>query len=107
VYYIDVLNWLFAGNPAAEVVARGQYGVIKQTGYNTTDVTFALVTFADGAIANLSVCYALPPKYPALGHAARFELSVTQGVLILDDEGRSDHVQRAWRLPCLSSRSQR
>ena len=30
--------------------------------------------------------YALPEKYPALGHAARVELIGTGGVIILDDD---------------------
>ena len=30
--------------------------------------------------------YALPEKYPALGHAARVEVLGTEGVMILDDD---------------------
>ena len=85
-YYIDVMNWLLAGNAAVEVFARGQGGVLKETGYNTNDVTWAIVTFADGAVVNLGVCYALPQHYPSLGHAARVELLGTEGVMILDDD---------------------
>jgi len=44
------------------------------------------VTFADGAVINLGVSYALPEKYPALGHAARVEVLGTEGVMILDDD---------------------
>jgi predicted dehydrogenase len=85
-YYIDVMNWLLENNPAVEVYARGQGSVLKGTGYNTNDVTWAIVTFADGAVVNLGVCYALPQHYPALGHAARVELLGTEGVLIIDDD---------------------
>jgi predicted dehydrogenase len=85
-YYIDVMNWLLAGNPAVEVFARGQGSVLKETGYNTNDVTWAIVTFADGAVVNFGVCYALPQHYPSLGHAARVEILGTDGVLILDDD---------------------
>ena len=85
-YYIDVMNWLLAGNAAVEVFARGQGSVLKETGYNTNDVTWAIVTFADGAVVNLGVCYALPQHYPSLGHAARVELLGTEGVMILDDD---------------------
>jgi len=35
---------------------------------------------------NLGVSYALPAKYPALGHAARVEILGTDGVMILDDD---------------------
>lgn len=85
-YYIDLMNWLFTGNPAVEVFARGQGSVIRQAGYNTTDVTWAIVTLADGAVINFGVCYALPQHYPSLGHAARVEILGTDGVMILDDD---------------------
>jgi predicted dehydrogenase len=85
-YYIDLMNWLLDGNRAVEVFARGQGGVLKDTGYNTNDVTWAIVTFADGAVVNFGVCYALPQHYPSLGHAARVEVIGTEGVMILDDD---------------------
>ena len=85
-YYIDVMNWLLENNPAVEVYARGHGSVLKNTGYNTNDVTWAIVTFADGAVVNFGVCYALPQHYPSLGHAARVELLGTEGVLIINDD---------------------
>jgi predicted dehydrogenase len=85
-YYVDVINWLFAGNPPVEVFARAQGGIFKDRGYNTNDVTWAIVTHADGAVVNLGVCYALPEQYPALGHAARVELLGSEGVMLLDDD---------------------
>ena len=45
-----------------------------------------MLTYADGAVVNLGVSYALPEKYPALGHAARVEVLGTEGVIILDDD---------------------
>ncbi len=45
-----------------------------------------MLTYDDGAVVNLGVSYALPEKYPALGHAARVEVVGTGGVLILDDD---------------------
>ena len=86
VYYIDLMNWLLAGNPAVEVFARGQGGIIRDSGYNTNDVTWAIVTLGDGAVVNFGVCYALPQHYPSLGHAARVELLGTDGVIIIDDD---------------------
>jgi predicted dehydrogenase len=85
-YYVDVINWLLAGNPPAEVYARAQSGIFKDKGYNTNDVTWAILTHADGAVVNLGVCYALPEQYPSLGHAARVELLGSEGVLLLDDD---------------------
>jgi predicted dehydrogenase len=85
-YYVDLLNWLLEGTQVTEVFARGQKGVLKAAGHDTDDVNWAILTYADGTVANLGVSYALPEKYPALGHAARVELLGTEGVMILDDD---------------------
>ncbi|TMH80150.1 MAG: Gfo/Idh/MocA family oxidoreductase [Betaproteobacteria bacterium] len=85
-YYVDLVNWLLEGTHVTEVFARGQTGVLKQAGHDTDDVTWAILTYGDGAVANLGVSYALPEKYPALGHAARVEVLGTEGVMILDDD---------------------
>ena len=85
-YYVDLMNWLLAGTKVNEVFARGQKGVLRDAGHEADDVTWAILTYADGTIVNLGVSYALPEKYPALGHAARVELLGTEGVMILDDD---------------------
>jgi len=85
-YYVDLVNWLLEGARVAEVFARGQKGVLKAAGYDTHDVSWAILTYGDGAVVNLGVSYALPEKYPALGHAARVEVLGTDGVMILDDD---------------------
>ncbi|HWI14604.1 MAG TPA: Gfo/Idh/MocA family oxidoreductase, partial [Burkholderiales bacterium] len=85
-YYVDLMNWLFEGRQLKEVYARGQTGVLHEAGHDVADVTFAILTYADGTVVNLTVSYALPAKYPALGHAARVEVLGTDGVMILDDD---------------------
>jgi len=85
-YYVDLVSWLLEGAQVTEVFARGQKGVLKEAGHDTDDVTWAILTYSDGAVANLGVGYALPEKYPALGHAARVEVLGTEGVMILDDD---------------------
>jgi myo-inositol 2-dehydrogenase / D-chiro-inositol 1-dehydrogenase len=86
-YYVDLMNWLFEGRKIVEIYARGQNGVLKQaTGLEVPDVSYAVLTYDDGAVVNLGVSYALPEKYPALGHAARVEVIGTGGVIILDDD---------------------
>ena len=85
-YYVDLMNWLLDGTPIAEIYARGQKGVLKAAGYDADDVNWAVLTYADGTVVNLGISYALPEKYPALGHAARVELLGTEGVMILDDD---------------------
>ena len=38
-YYVDLMNWLLDGTPLVEVYARGQKGVLKEAGYDVTDVS--------------------------------------------------------------------
>jgi len=85
-YYVDLMTWLLGGPALKEVYARGQMGVIRDAGYEVADVSYAILTYDDGSVINLGVSYALPEKYPALGHAARVELVGTGGVMILDDD---------------------
>jgi predicted dehydrogenase len=85
-YYVDLMNWFFDGRRIVEVYSRGQTGVLKQAGHDVPDVSFAVFTYDDGSVANLGISYALPEKYPALGHAARVELIGTEGVILLDDD---------------------
>jgi len=90
-YYVDLMCWFLEGNPPVEVVARGQSGLFKAKGYSAQDVTWAIVTFADGAVVNLGVSYALPEKYPTLGQSDRVELLGEEGVMIVDDD-HLDHL---------------
>jgi myo-inositol 2-dehydrogenase / D-chiro-inositol 1-dehydrogenase len=89
-YYIDLMGWFFDHDPVIEVVARGKRGVLKAAGHDTTDLAHAILTCRSGAVIALSVSYALPRGYPALGHAARVEVLGTEGVMLLDD----DHTDR-------------
>ncbi len=90
-YYVDLMCWFLEGNPPVEVIARGQSGIFRQAGYSADDVTWAIVTFADGAVINFGVSYALPAKYPTLGQSDRVELLGTEGTMIIDDD-HMDHV---------------
>jgi predicted dehydrogenase len=85
-YYVDLMNWFIEGTQVREVYARGQKGVLRKAGHDVEDVTWAILTYADGTVVNLGISYALPEKYPALGHAARVEILGTEGVMILDDD---------------------
>ncbi|HET6493405.1 MAG TPA: Gfo/Idh/MocA family oxidoreductase, partial [Burkholderiales bacterium] len=90
-YYVDLMCWFLEGNPPVEVVARGQTGIFKKAGYGAHDVTWAIVTLADGAVINLGVSYALPAKYPTLGQSDRVELLGTEGTMMIDDD-HMDHL---------------
>ena len=85
-YYVDLMCWFLEGNRPVEVVARGQHGIFKEAGYGAHDVTWAIVTFADGAVVNFGICYALPANYPTLGQSDRVELLGTEGTMIIDDD---------------------
>jgi predicted dehydrogenase len=90
-YYVDLMCWFLDGNRPVEVVARGQHGIFRDAGYGAHDVTWAIVTFADGAVINLGVSYALPARYPTLGQSDRVELLGTEGTMIIDDD-HMDHI---------------
>src|SRR5919205_151406 len=90
-YYVDLVCWLMEGTRPVEVVARGQHGIFREAGYGAHDVTWAIVTFADGAVINLGVSYALPSGYPTLGQSDRVELLGTEGTMIIDDD-HMDHL---------------
>jgi predicted dehydrogenase len=90
-YYVDLVCWFLEGNCPVEVVARGQHGIFKEAGYAAHDVTWAIVTFADGAVVNFGVSYALPSRYPTLGQSDRVELLGTEGTMIIDDD-HMDHL---------------
>jgi predicted dehydrogenase len=90
-YYVDLMFWFLEGNPPVEVVARGQTGIFKDAGYGAHDVTWGIVTLADGAVINLGVSYALPARYPTLGQSDRVELLGAEGTMIIDDD-HMDHV---------------
>jgi predicted dehydrogenase len=90
-YYVDLVCWFLESNRPVEVVARGQSGIFRDAGYSAQDVTWALVTFADGAVVNFGVSYALPARYPTLGQSDRVELLGTDGTMIIDDD-HMDHL---------------
>ena len=90
-YYVDLMCWLLEGNPPVEVIARGQYGIFREAGFSAHDVTWAIVTFADGAVINLGISYALPAKYPTFGQSDRVELLGSEGTMMIDDD-HMDHL---------------
>ena len=89
-YYVDLISWFLDGNRPVEVVARGQSGIFREAGYDAHDVTWALVTFADGAVVNFGIAYALPARYPTQGQSDRVELIGSEGTMIVDD----DHMEQ-------------
>jgi predicted dehydrogenase len=85
-YYVDLMCWFLDGNAPVEVVARGQHGIFRDAGYSAHDVTWAIVTFADGAVVNFGISYALPANYPTQGQSDRVELLGHDGTMMIDDD---------------------
>jgi predicted dehydrogenase len=77
-YYVDLMCWFMENNLPVEVVARSQGKVLKASGYRADDMTWAILTFADGAIVTLGLDVALPEKYPTLGPSTRVEVLGTE-----------------------------
>jgi predicted dehydrogenase len=90
-YFVDLMLWYNEGNPPVEVVARAQNGIFKKAGYNVHDVTWAIITLADGAVINVGISYALPADYPILGQTDRVELLGEEGTMMIDDDHR-EHI---------------
>ena len=87
-YYVDMACWYLDGIQPVEVVARDNSRVFKTLGYDKADVTWAIITFENGAIVNLGICYALPAKYPTVGQSSRFEILGEDGVILLDVDNK-------------------
>ena len=85
-YYVDLMCWFLEGNRPVEVVARGQHGIFRDAGYSAHDATWAIVTFADGAVVNFGISYALPARFPTQGQSDRVELLGTEGTMLIDDD---------------------
>lgn len=87
-YYVDMACWFLEGIRPVEVVARENSRVYKKLGYDKADVTWAIITFENGAVVNLGICYALPAKYPTVGQSSRFEILGEEGVILLDADNK-------------------
>ena len=87
-YYVDLACWYLEGHEPVEVVARGHGKVFRELGYEVHDVTWAIITFSNGAVVNLGIFYALPAEYPTHGQSPRFEILGSDGVILLDVDNR-------------------
>ena len=85
-YWVDVAGWFLDGIRPVEVTARGHGTVFRAAGFDVNDATFALVTYENGAVANLGVYFALPAHAPQLGMGVRLEVYGSEGALILNDD---------------------
>jgi predicted dehydrogenase len=89
-YLVDLFGWFLDGLQPVEVYARGHGLVYREAGYDADEVTWAVITFADGTVINLGVGYALPAKYPTHGRLVRVEVLGEHGVVILDEDHKEN-----------------
>ncbi|HCO99969.1 MAG: hypothetical protein CL573_04270 [Alphaproteobacteria bacterium] len=87
-YYVDMACWYLDGIRPVEVVARAQSKVFKAMGHKAADVTWAIITFDNGAVVNLGISYVLPATYPTVGQSSRFEIIGDEGVILLDADNK-------------------
>lgn len=89
-YLVDLFGWFLDGVQPIEVYARGHGLVYREAGYDADEVTWAVITFADGTVINLGVGYALPAKYPTHGRLVRVEVLGEHGVVFLDEDHKEN-----------------
>ena len=104
-YWVDMICWYLEGNSPVEVVARAQGVVFREAGFAADDVTWAILTFADGAAVSLGVCYALPERYPTMGQSIRLEILGTEGVLLFDEDHKDKILTPSGASPTATSQA--
>jgi predicted dehydrogenase len=92
-YLVDLYGWFLEDVRPVEVVARSHGLAYRALGYDTDEVTWAIVTYSDGTIVNLGLGYALPSNYPSHGRLVRVEILGTKGVLFFDGDHRENIIQ--------------
>ncbi len=89
-YLVDLFCWFKEGIEPVDIYARSHGVVYRDAGYDTDEVTWSVVTFADGASVSLGVGWALPAKYPTQGRLVRTEVLGEKGVLFLDEDHKEN-----------------
>jgi predicted dehydrogenase len=83
---LDLCCWLLGGKRPVEVYARSVYGTAGTP--ISTESTMAIITFDDGSLCNLDVCWALPEAWPASVYGMDLAIVGTDGALWIDDTHR-------------------
>ena len=90
-YYIDLMCWFLEGNPVVEVYAQGNHsGRDDGVSDGVNELTWAILTCADGAVVSAGICYGLPEQYPSRGLSSRVELLGSEGVLMIDGDNTDE-----------------
>ena len=85
-YWVDVAGWFLEGVRPREVVARGHGTLFRDAGFDVNEASYAIITFENGAVANLGIFMGLPDHAPQLGMGVRIEVYGTEGSLISNDD---------------------
>ena len=85
-YWVDVAGWFLEGARPREVVARGHGTLFREAGFDVNEASFAIISFDNGAVANLGIFMGLPDHSPQLGMGVRIEVYGTEGSLISNDD---------------------
>jgi len=85
-YIVDVIGWYHPDARPVEVTARSNGSILRSRGHQIDDLTFAVITYDDGAVFDLATSYSLPAGYPTNGLSTRFELFGTDGVLFITED---------------------
>ncbi|GAB4065266.1 Gfo/Idh/MocA family oxidoreductase [Ancylobacter sonchi] len=85
-YLVDLFGWYMEDTQPVEVVARAHGVAYRALGYDADESTWAIVTYANGAIINFGVGYALPANYPTHGRLVRVEILGDKGVAFFDQD---------------------
>ena len=85
-YLVDIIGWYHPTAAPVEVTARSHGSILRSSGHDVDDLTFAIVTYDDGVIFDLATSYSLPAGYPSNGMSSRFELLGTEGVLLITED---------------------
>lgn len=98
-YWVDMAGWFLEGIRPVEVFARGYGKVFKEAGYAADDVTSAIVTFENGTVVSLGVCYALPARFPTFGQLIRCEILGEAGVMLFDQDNKENFLYTEKGIP--------
>ncbi len=95
-YLFDLLFWYLDGPRPVSAYAAAARGRIHDD-YAAPDATWSVLTFDDGAVANLGVSWELPEFWPAYVASMDFELFGRDGTISVKDDHRD--VLMASRVP--------
>ena len=83
---MDLCQWFLSEKKPVEVYAKSNVGELEEFG--TKDSTFSIVTYDDGSMLSMSVCWSLAKVWPGEVYTMDIGIVGTEGVLTIDDSHR-------------------